>query len=385
MVGTASYFLGIYLTTRRTPVISFADFRAFCLRINLRKLLWIYFIVYFLVFLTGNFIWLFPGLTQPLYIVALFRWSIFFILFITVFFQNRFKGVFFILILIDVVSGFFSFFSTFKEVIYFSFIAYWIFFFRGRRTSQAIAIGFVFLTLLLGVYWTAVKRDYRSFLNKGTGGQIVLASREEAYAKLMELITEVKSEDLELSSDQLLNRLSWIKAFDAVYKWVPAKVPHEGGNLWWNAVKRPFLPRLLFPEKTGLADSKELNYYSNLHVDEKNTSISLSMMAGSYVDFGKNGMHAALFLFGLFCGWVYSKAIQWGGHVVMGYALTMPMIYLLHVNEESINRMFAAMVLYLLGIWFVRRFLLGIFLRAILVPEQSRPDRVQKLASAALD
>jgi uncharacterized protein (DUF2062 family) len=68
-------------------------------------------------------------------------------------------------------------------------------------------------------------------------------------------------------------------------------------------ITRPFMPRLLFPDKKSLADSKELNKYSALGVDEKNTSISLSMVAGSYVDFGPRGMHFALLVFGLFCGW----------------------------------------------------------------------------------
>ena len=307
-----------------------------------------------------------------MYILTLFRWSVFFLLFIKVYFEGRLKGLLIILILLDIIVGFFSFFSHFKEVIYFSFLAYWIFYFKTRAINRVWTIVMILLTVYLGIYWTAVKEEYRDFLNAGTGTQGVVASRGEAYAKLFELIANVQDDDIKLSSGQLLTRLSWIGAFDAVYRRVPDKIPHEEGTLWWNGITRPFKPRLLFPEKNVLADSKELNYYSSLKIDEKNTSISLSMIAGSYVDFGPWGMHVPIFLFGLFCGWVYSKAIKWGKYPVVGYALTMPMVYLMQINEQSINRMVSALFLYFLVMWFVQRFLLNEFLAIISTSQKGR-------------
>ncbi|HBK90022.1 MAG TPA: hypothetical protein DDZ56_15290, partial [Cytophagales bacterium] len=113
--------------------------KAFCLGIDLRKLLSIYVSVYVLLFIAGNLIWILPGLTQPLFILLLFRWSIFFLLFITVFFQNRFKSVLLLLVLLDVLVSFISFFSNFKEVIYFSFLAYWVFGFGVADTVAKTA------------------------------------------------------------------------------------------------------------------------------------------------------------------------------------------------------------------------------------------------------
>ncbi len=372
LLATASFFVGVFLTSRRTTVLSFKEMKAFCLGIDLRKLLSIYVSVYVLLFIAGNLIWILPGLTQPLFILLLFRWSIFFLLFITVFFQNRFKSVLLLLVLLDVLVSFISFFSNFKEVIYFSFLAYWVFVFQSSIRSKVVAAALVVITIFLGIYWTAIKKDYRDFLNKGTGGQVVLTSRAESYNKLLELAGTVDQARMEKSFDDLIERLSWVGAFDGVYKRVPAKVPHEEGALWMTGITRPFMPRLLFPDKKSLADSKELNKYSALGVDEKNTSISLSMVAGSYVDFGPRGMHFALLVFGLFCGWVYRRAVIWGRHPVIGYGLTMPLIYLMQINEQSINRMVSAMFLYFLVLWFVQRFLLKEFLAVILIETDKR-------------
>lgn len=365
MVATLSFFLGIYSVVYSIIPPTLDSIKAFFLRINLTRLLWIYLTVYIILFFAGKIIWLVPGFSQPLFVLSQFRWAVFFLLFATVFTQNRLKGILLILILIDVLLGFFSFFSSFKEPIYFSFIAYWIFFFRQPWRVKFLAFIFIYAVFYFGAYWTAVKKDYRSYLNKGSGAQEVRVSREEAYSKLVALMSSVNEKELDKGLDELLTRLSWIGALDAVYNHVPSKVSYEEGALWWEGISRPFMPRLFFSEKKILTDSKELNRYSGLGVDEKNTSISLSMVAGSYVDFGAWGMHVPLFLFGIFCGWVYKKVVNWGVYPMIGYALTMPMIYLLSINEQSINRIVSAMVLYFVLVWIIKTFLLRSFVRYI--------------------
>lgn len=379
LIGTCLFFFGMYLAVRNVPILSLSGFNSFFYSLRLSRILRLYCFTYIVLFLAGKFVWYFPGLSQPLYTLTYFRWSLFFLLFCGVFVQDKFKGLLLLLITIDIAISFFSFFSHFKEVIYFSFLAYWIFFFRSSYIAKLLTIVIIGFTVYLGTLWSAVKSDYRNFLNQGTGKQTVFASREDAYIKLLQLTGNVKDRDISRGFDDLVDRLSIVGVFDAVYKKVPAKIPHEEGALWLEGITRPFLPRLLFPGKKVLEDSKELNKYSSLDIDEKNTSVSLSMMAGSYVDFGRWGMHIPLFLFGIFCGWVYMKAIKWGNHPVIGYALTMPMIYLLHINEESINRIVSSMILYLLVLWFLKTVLLSKFINFILKPTIQPSRRFQSI------
>ncbi|CAN5373925.1 hypothetical protein BH09BAC3_BH09BAC3_13010 [soil metagenome] len=365
LIGTLLFFLGIYIVIRKVPVLAPVSFNNFLLSIRLHRLVRLYILIYIFLFLAGSLVWLFPGLSQPLYVLTYFRWSIFFLLFCAVFVHDKQKGTLLLIILVEIGLSFVSFFSTFKEVIYFSFLAYWIFYFRSSMFSRTSAMALILVTIYLGALWTTVKEDYRNFLNKGSGVQAVLTTRGAAYSKLLQLTSEVEDKDISQGFNALIDRMSIVGIFDAVYKRVPQKVPYEQGELWLNGITRPFMPRLFFPNKKVLTDSKELNYYSNLNIDEKSTSVSLSMMAGSYVDFGKWGMHVPLFLFGLFCGWIFMKAMRWGGHPVVGYALTMPMIYLLHINEESINRVVSSIVLYFLVLWFIKSFGLKTFMQYI--------------------
>jgi hypothetical protein len=365
------FFTGIYLINRHRPTPKFMEVRAFLMKINLERLLLVYIVVNFLLITIGNYIWLLPGLTQPFYMLAQFKWTFFFLLFVTVFAQDRMKFWLLCITVVDIALSFFSFFSHFKEPIYFSFISFWIFYFRASPLFRIIPIFLIVLTFYFGAYWSAIKDEYRNFLNHGTGAQTVVVSRGEAYSKLTDLLSNVQPKDLDTGIEDLVTRLSWIGAFDAVYNHVPKVVRHTNGDLWMEGITRPFLPRLIFPNKSSLADSKELNYYSGLHVDEKNTSISLSTVAGSYIDFGSWGMFVPIFLAGLFCGWLYRKTIRFGRHPVIGYALTMPMIYLLLINEQSINRTCSSLVLFFLVVWFFSRFLLGPLLR-FLIPETSQ-------------
>jgi hypothetical protein len=372
LIGTAVFFLGIFLVTRKTKVLSFADIEQFFRKVNLENLLRFYIVAYALLLIFGNYIWVVPGLAQPFLMLTYFRWAVFFLLFCTVYVQGRYRGVLILLILCDFLLGFLTFFSNFKEVIYFSFISYWIFYFRSSRLARVLlGVTFIF-AIYLGALWSHVKDDYRDFLNEGTGSQVVRVGRAEALNKFIDLTRNVSAKELNEGFDQLILRLSWIGAFNRVHNHVPAKVPFQDGKLWREGLSRPFMPRVFFPEKTGLSDSKELNYYSGLTVDEKNTSISLSMVAGSYVDFGPVGMQVVLFLFGLFCGYVFKKAIEWGRYVMVGYALTMPMIYLLLINEQSISRTISSVVLYLLVLWFTKKFLLDSFLSYILPKRSSK-------------
>lgn len=377
LIGTASFFLGIFVIARRVRTPSFQEIESFFRSVNLANLLRVYFAGYFMVLLFGGAIWRFPALVQPIFILTYFRWSIFFLLFCTVYFQGKFRGVLLVFILVDFILGFLSFFANFKDVIYFSFISYWIFYFQSSRRARILLVFTFLFAVYIGSLWSYVKQDYRNFLNGGTGAQTVRVGRVEAFNKLVDLTTSISSKEVGEGFDQLLLRLSWIGAFNSVHNHVPAKVPHTDGELWQQGVVRPFMPRAFFPDKKVLADSKELNLYSGLSVDEDNTSISLSMVAGSYVDFGEWGMHIPLFIFGLFCGWVYKKAVGWGRHPVVGYALTMPMIYLLIINQQSINRTVSSMVLFLLVLWFVSRFVVGPFLKFILASEKRRRPKPQ--------
>jgi hypothetical protein len=367
LIAVFAYFLGMHLVTRKIPRYSTNQFLDFLRRLNLERLFVVYSIAYIVLLFFGGLIWIIPALTQPLFVLTEFRWAIFFLLFSGCFAQDRLKGLLLGFIMLDVALSLFSFFAAFREVITFSFIAYWVFHFRSSQFRRVMVVPAIVLVVLLGSAWSSIKEDYRDFLNKGTGAPAVLVSRTEAYDKLAELLDAMDSESLLLGFEILVDRISWIGAFDAVYNYVPAVRPHEDGKLWLTGIKRAVMPRAFFPDKAALADSKELNYYSGLGVDEKDTSISLSAIAASYIDFGPVWMHLPLFLFGALCGWIFRKAVEWGRYPPIGFALTMPVIFMVQISDNSINKLLPHFVLYLACLWGIRKVILRPFLDFIII------------------
>lgn len=368
MVGTACFFLGVLYFYRKVPKHSTEEIKRLALQINVDRLLIIYILLYLVQGSIQTAVYYLPGLAQPLTMLLTFKWSLLLLLVVAVFVNRRHTLSLFILISVDFVLGFTSFWASFKDVVYVSFIAYWIFYFRGSVLIRWTLPVIVVIMVYIGSIWTIIKQDYRQFLNSGTGIQTSLVTREQALDKFTDLAVSASNSDLEKGLDGLILRLSWIGAFNRVYNHVPARVPHQDGSLWLGAITRPFMPRLLFPGKTRLTDSKELNYYSGLDVDEKNTSISLSTIAGSYVDFGSVGMHVPLLLFGLFFGWIYLKLFSMASNYLFAHALSVPLIFIVNINEQSVNRTVSAVVLYLVIVWFICRFLQRPLLRFISLP-----------------
>jgi hypothetical protein len=368
LVAVFSFFLGIHVTSRRIPHYSFGHLVNFLRDISLERLFVAYGATYLFLFFFGGVIWAIPALSQPLFVLIEFRWAMFFLLFVACFAQSRLKGLLLLTIFLDAGLSLFSFFAHFRDVITFSFIAYWVFYFRSSQFARIMIVPVVLFVIGLGSVWSSIKEDYREFLNKGTGAQAVLVSRAEAYDKLVGLVTAINADRVLQGFEILVDRISWIGAFDAVYNYVPARREHTGGQLWLEGIKRAARPRLFFPGKTALTDSKELNYYSGLGVDEKDTSISLSVVAASYIDFGPYWMHAPLFLFGALLGWIFKKAVAWGRYPPVGFALTMPIIFIAQICESSINKLLPHLLLYFICLWGIQKFILSPFLDFIINP-----------------
>ncbi len=53
-----------------------------------------------------------------------------------------------------------------------------------------------------------------------------------------------------MALDAIIDRIAYVDMFAVVLDMVPAYIPHENGALWWDALSRPFMPRMFFPEKT---------------------------------------------------------------------------------------------------------------------------------------
>ena len=157
------------------------------------------------------------------------------------------------------------------------------------------------------VIWSEIKPEYRRFLSGGQTAQMVTVGFDERVAKLGELVSNIDGAAFSDGVGILIERVAYIDFFAAVINHVPSVVPYQGGAIWWDAIVRPFMPRMFFPEKSAIDDFAETNEYTGLNVAgaDKGASIGIGYMAETYIDFGAIGMMPALAAFGYFLGRVY--------------------------------------------------------------------------------
>ena len=308
-----------------------------------------------------------PGLSQLLLALANLKWAFFLILTYATFVRSDANKMLWLAAFgLEFIAALGGYFSEFKTVFLFAFIGVVA---SGVRLKpkQIVAVAAVgVVALLLGVVWTAVKVEYRSYLSGGERAQIVTVGYVESLQKLIDITSNLTSDDLADGADRLASRIAGTGYFGAALDYVPGIVPHENGALWLDAITRPFMPRLFFPDKAIIDESAITNKYTGIGVAgmEEGTQIALGYMAESYVDFGQIGMMVPIFLLGLFLGfsyrWVTSHKNARG---LLGMGLASAVLITADALGASTAKLVGALIVQLLVVWLLLQFVVPRYLR----------------------
>jgi hypothetical protein len=282
------------------------------------------------------------------------RWAFFFMLAVACFSQGRaLRGVFPAVFLLELAAGIGSYFADFKTVFVITFFALLASGTRitGKALLGASAVGV--LVISFAIVWTAVKVDYRAFVSGGQAAQIITVDYVTRIAKLYELAAALDMEALTNAVDQFLRRLTYVEYFGVVLTYVPANVPHTLGAIFWDAIARPFLPRLLFVDKDVIDDTERTNLFTGgLGGSSEGVSISLGYIAEAYIDFGPYIMFAALLGIGLFYGLVYRVLLRWRrSSGLLGMAMATAVLASVGPMENSFTKVFGGIVVSLVIAW----------------------------------
>lgn len=183
------------------------------------------------------------------------------------------------------------------------------------RRGDAIVIGASAAALLLvAIFWSAVKVDYRSFVNQDTGAQAVLVPLADRIAYLMQSLVSFDLTELTDGFNRLVARHGYVEFLGLVMQNVPANVPHENGNLTFAVVQHISMPRFLFPGKPPLPSDTEVmaRYSGLLYTWNDSTSISIGYLGELYIDFGWLGGLLAALVIGVLGGAVYRTVSRRG-------------------------------------------------------------------------
>jgi hypothetical protein len=317
-----------------------------------------------------------PGLSQPLLALANLKWAAFVVFTFTTFSRSDGNRVLWLIVfLIELVISMGGYFSSFKFVFLYSLIGILA---TGVRLSTTKIIGVVAFGAVLfsfGLMWTAVKVDYRNFVSGGQNAQFVTVDYPQRIGHLSKLVSELDGQRLTEATGQLVRRIAYVEFLGVVLNQVPRSIPHENGALWFDAVTRPFMPRLFFPNKTAIDESARTNKYTWLGVSgwERGTQISIGYIGESYIDFGLFGMMGPIFLLGFLLGRIY----RWltrdpNSRGVIGMGLASAVIMNAAHLETSAAKTVGALFVSVLVSWLLIRYFVPWFLPSLRVPETQR-------------
>jgi hypothetical protein len=315
--GTAVTFacLGLvlmaFIFSRRInalPAVRHSDFVAAAASINEKKIFVLY--LFSTLFLASAGFALGAsggGLAQILITFGSVKWLFFLMYGYVAWINKKNRWLLVGMILFEFSSGLFSYFSTFKEGIFFA-IMLSLTFIRKVTFKQvvwgtliALVVGAIFLT------WTAIKNDYRSYISGGQRQQVVTVSRSEALSKMGAQVSELSWARYELAINAFLYRLQYVLHLALTMDRVPDVIPHQHGAVWWDNISFVLMPRILFPQKGVYEATIKTNMYTGLQYAgyKQGSAFSLGYFADSYIDFGYIGMFIPLALIALYITFSY--------------------------------------------------------------------------------
>lgn len=300
-----------------------------------------------------------PGLAQLIIGASQLRWAFFFILAYRTFCEpHATKTYFLAAFLIELAQGIGGFFSDFKFVFLVSIAAIAA---AAPRLSLKSAGALAVLTVALmfiGTTWTAVKGDYRTFISGGRAEQVVSVDYETRMRELLSRSLELTGDDFAEGFDAMFRRVSYVDFFGIVLNVVPNTKPHTEGEILFDALTRPLMPRILFPDKAAINDTDRTNEFTGGWAgDRPGTSISIGYLGEFYIDFGIVGMMLAAFGLGCFYGVIYRWLIYRGSvSPLLGMGLAAALLLPVGTLENSFTKLFGGLAAGMLATWLVSRF-----------------------------
>jgi len=308
---------------------------------------------------------LIPGLGQQFEAVSRLKIVAEFLLFVAVLGTGRGGKFMLAAVMVEIIIGFSGLLSDFRGVfIYLAMAAI-----AARIAVGPIAIigGVIWFSVLLalGLFWTAVKNEYRDYATGGEETQAFSVPLSERFAYLGALAMSPGDIDWKLASYAMLNRFAYVDIFGSVIGAQEGVRDAVTMRQWGEAFDHVFKPRIFFPDKAALSDTE--TYARLTGTDPRlvlrgSTSISVGYMTENYVDFGFPGMLAGIFGIGLLIAgairYFMQSRLPWmvrqGIVVAFVYNIAGPGV------EASLPKLFGSTVMFFLVFALLVRFVLPI-------------------------
>ncbi len=241
-----------------------------------------------------------PALDQPLEAAGRAKILAMAMLFATVMATGKGRNVLIAVFVVETLSGFGGLFSDFKGAFIYLAITAIAVRIRWTGTMAVVATAMLIMMVVMSLWWTAVKTDFREFATGSSDSQNVKTDFSSRIGYLGNKTT-AGGIDWDGASYALLLRLSYVDIFGSVIG-VQSVSPEQGYfRQWQDAIEHVTKPRFLFPGKAALSDTEVFIRLARGNASEafrSGTSISVGFVAENYVDMGFPTMLAGVFVIG---------------------------------------------------------------------------------------
>ena len=358
-IGLIFLFLPIAYYQNKLPALSLGILKKHADRLAIDKTFKVYVIGFFAMNALTGIAFLIPSLTQIILSIGNIKWFLFLLFGLQSILKNRMRKEFYIFCALEFALGFFSFFSEFKTVVYFVFFLLLCLLTAIRFNKMMIFAVVVACMFIAGVFWTSVKGEYRSFINKGSKTQTVQVEKREALDKLLELSDKQNINTFSDAIEDFLDRLQYTFHLAKTMDRVPSVIPYQDGSNWGSTLVFILTPRIIDPNKGNYDASSKASKYSGIQYSgsKRGVSISLGYFADGYIDFGYVGMFIPLLILGFIYGSSYYFFMRKSSNNFIFNYSVVGALYMGFMSFESDNIYVAGRLYVTLMVFFILRIL----------------------------
>lgn len=262
------------------------------------------------------------------------------------------KGVGFLVgaVMFELMMGFSGILGDFRSVFIILFISAVAVRIRWTPITSIVTAAAAVLLVGLGLFWTAVKADFRELATGSDDSQNIKLSLDARFGYLGGRMVSPGDIDWSRASYALLSRLAYVDIFGSVIGVSLVSPEQTSFRQWSDGLSHVFQPRFLFPGKAVLSDTEVFVRLARGDASEQMrtaTSISVGYMAENYVDLGFPGMLAGIFVIGLFvagaCRYFMAAPLPW----MVREAIVLAFIFAINNNglEISLPKLLGSMVM----------------------------------------
>jgi hypothetical protein len=296
--------------------------------VSLHRIVPCYFASLVLTQILGSVVFSVPTLAQPVLALALIKFVCVYLLAATVFETEHGYRWLALVSLLEMVTGLVGFFASYKE----AFIVMLIALASSRRPVSARMWIFgataVVLVVWLSLVWTASKKEYRF--------QVSMSPLEQRLEWVVQryLFDHIDYGD---AANQLFERIGYTGYYAQMLARQDAGLLSSDFNFYASAIEHVLTPRILFPDKPVLDDSKITMAVLGVSIDQ-DTSIGIGFVAQAQLDFGFPGMFLPILLIGIMTGGAAKYFMTRSAPLLIREAFATATLFLFFALESNIDK-----------------------------------------------